>query len=98
MKIERLTAVGIRNLQPVQLEPRERFNVFVGQNGQGKTNLLEAIYVVAAVRSFRTARLTDLVAFGGTDAKIGASVNRHDVTRAYQIEISPAGRRIQLDG
>ena len=50
MKISLLMAHGIRNLAPVQLEPRERVNVFVGHNGQGKTNLLEAIYVVATLR------------------------------------------------
>jgi DNA replication and repair protein RecF len=44
----------VRNLRPTTLEPRERFNVFAGDNGQGKTNLLEAIFVVAALRSFRT--------------------------------------------
>ena len=51
-----------------QLEPRERFNVFVGENGQGKTNLLEAIYVVATLRSFRTAASRDLIAFEARDA------------------------------
>jgi len=39
-------------------EPRERFNVFSGDNGQGKTNLLEVIFAVAALRSFRTADRT----------------------------------------
>jgi recombinational DNA repair ATPase RecF len=34
----------VRNLQPLALEPRERFNVFSGDNGQGKTNLLETIF------------------------------------------------------
>jgi hypothetical protein len=42
--------------------------VFSGDNGQGKTNLLEAIFVVAALRSFRTAKLSDLVAFGESRA------------------------------
>jgi DNA replication and repair protein RecF len=98
MKIERLTAVGIRNLQPVQLAPRERFNVFVGQNGQGKTNLLEAIYVVAALRSFRTARLADLIAFGASDAQLGARVMKSGMTRIYEVGLSTNGRRVQLDG
>ena len=72
MKIELLTATGVRNLKPVELAPRERFNVFVGQNGQGKTNLLEAIYVVATLRSFRTARLADLNAAAHTATKLRA--------------------------
>jgi len=60
----------VRNLQPLALEPRERFNVFSGDNGPGKTNLLETIFVVAALRSFRTARLRDRPA--GAGASLGA--------------------------
>jgi DNA replication and repair protein RecF len=56
--------------------PRERFNVFSGNNGQGKTNLLEAIFVVASLRSFRTSKLSDLVAFGARSAKLGVGVPR----------------------
>jgi DNA replication and repair protein RecF len=99
LKISLLTATGIRNLQPVELEPRERFNVFVGQNGQGKTNLLEAIYVVATLRSFRTSRLADLVAFDRADpAQLGARVEKDGLTRIYQVELSQGARRVLLDG
>jgi large subunit ribosomal protein L34 len=46
LRIQALVASGVRNLRPLALEPRERFNVFAGDNGPGKTNLLEAIFVV----------------------------------------------------
>jgi hypothetical protein len=49
LKIQALVVAGVRNLRPLSLEPRERFNVFSGDNGQGKTNLLEAIFVIYAV-------------------------------------------------
>jgi DNA replication and repair protein RecF len=98
MKIAALVAEGIRNLAPLQLVPRERFNVFVGDNGQGKTNLLETIYVVASLRSFRTAKLADLVRFGLAEAKIGARVERQELTRVYEIELTPGSRRVRLDG
>ncbi len=98
MKIEYLTARGIRNLADVQLAPRDRFNVFVGNNGQGKTNLLEAIYAVATLRSFRTTKLSDLLAFGAEHASLGARVRKADLTRVYEVEIQPSGRRAQLDG
>ena len=54
--------------------------------------------MVAAVRSFRTSRLSDLLAFGGSEALIRARVTRQDVTRIYEVGIAPTGRRIQLDG
>src|SRR4029079_5554449 len=88
----------MRNLRPLQLEPRERFNVFSGDNGQGKTNLLEAIFVVAALRSFRTARLADLVAFGAERAKLGARVLQDDMVRVYEVDVAPGARKVALDG
>jgi DNA replication and repair protein RecF len=98
VRIELLTAQGVRNLQPLQLAPRERFNVFVGDNGQGKTNLLEAIYAVAALRSFRTSKLADMISFGAQEARIGARVVKQDLVRLYELTVAPAGRRVLLDG
>jgi DNA replication and repair protein RecF len=85
-------------LQPFQLEPRERFNVFVGDNGQGKTNLLEVIFIVAALRSFRTSKLTDVIGFGRTEAKLAARVLKDDLTRIYEVDLAPGSRRVRLDG
>jgi len=98
VRIAVLRAEGVRNLAPLQLVPRERFNVFVGDNGQGKTNLLETIYVVASLRSFRTAKLSDLVAFGAPEARIGARVERDELTHTYEIELAQGSRRVRLDG
>jgi DNA replication and repair protein RecF len=98
VRIQVLTAEGVRNLQPLQLEPRERFNVFVGDNGQGKTNLLEAIYAVSALRSFRTSKLADMIAFGAQEARIGARVVKDELVRVYELTIAPQGRRVLLDG
>jgi len=98
VRIVALVAENVRNLVPLTLEPRERFNVFVGNNGQGKTNLLEAIYSVASLRSFRTSKLADMVAFGAPEARIGARVLREDLTRVYEVSIGPAGRKVTLDG
>ncbi len=88
----------MRNLAPLQLAPAERFNVFVGDNGQGKTNLLEAIYVVAALRSFRTARLADVIAFGAEQARIGARVVKDELERVYEVDVAPGSRKVRLDG
>jgi len=72
----------------------------VGDNGQGKTNLLEAIFVVATLRSFRTSRLTDLVGFGNERAKLGARVLKQQLTRVYEVELTAgeARKTVRLDG
>jgi len=88
----------VRNLRPLQLEPSARFNVFSGDNGQGKTNLLEAIFAVAALRSFRTSKLSDVIAFGAEQARIRARVRKDDLVRIYEVEIVPGARKVALDG
>jgi DNA replication and repair protein RecF len=72
--------------------------VFSGDNGQGKTNLLEAIFVVAALRSFRTAKLSDLVAFGEERARLGARVWKDGLVRIYEVELAQGTRKVTLDG
>jgi DNA replication and repair protein RecF len=80
------------------LEPRERFNVFSGNNGQGKTNLLEAIFVVSTLRSFRTAKLSDVITFGEERATLGARVQKGDLVRRYDVELAHGARKVMLDG
>jgi DNA replication and repair protein RecF len=98
VRIEALVGDGIRNLEALQLEPQARFNVFVGDNGQGKTNLLEAIFVIATLRSFRTSKLTDLIAFGKPQATLGARVLKDSLTRLYEVELAEGTRRVKIDG
>lgn len=88
----------MRNLAPLVLQPAARFNVFHGDNGQGKTNLLETIYVVGALRSFRTQRLTDLIGFGREQAYIGARIQRAGLERVYELTQRANGRQVRLDG
>lgn len=74
MHIERLWIERFRNLAPLRWHPHPRFNIIEGDNGQGKTNLIEAIAVLSALRSFRAARLADCITFGEDDAGLGAKV------------------------
>ena len=59
--LRRLETTSFRNLEDAGVEPDERLNLICGENGQGKTALLEAIYVVATSKSFRAARPREAV-------------------------------------
>lgn len=59
--LDHLAVREFRNLERVEMEPASRVNVICGNNGHGKTSLLEAIYFVATSRSFRTHRSGELV-------------------------------------
>lgn len=63
MTIQCLSAEGFRNLEPTNLQPDTRVNIFYGQNAQGKTNLLEAIWLFTGARSFRRAKDNELIGF-----------------------------------
>ena len=53
MHITRLNIQRVRNIKTVALHELQPFNVFYGQNGSGKTSILEAIHLLATGRSFR---------------------------------------------
>jgi DNA replication and repair protein RecF len=59
--LAQLTADGFRNLAPLALQPAPGSHLFLGGNGAGKTSLLEAVYVLATTRSFRTTQLADCI-------------------------------------
>lgn len=69
MIARRLEVSGFRNLLENSLSFSDGVNVFYGDNAQGKTNLLEALWMFTGARSFRTAREKNLVAFGREQAQ-----------------------------
>lgn len=88
-----------RNLARVELAPPPEGLVLVGENGQGKTNLLESIYYLQILRSARGARDQDLVRFGADAFHIGATVEtdaRHEVGVGF--ERATKRKRTRIDG
>lgn len=61
MTIKKLTIADVRNLASVSIQPSPEINVFYGQNGSGKTSVLEAIHILGLARSFRTTRVKPVV-------------------------------------
>ncbi|HBG00547.1 MAG TPA: DNA replication/repair protein RecF [Firmicutes bacterium] len=78
MHIEHLTLHNFRNYERESLSLDRGLNIFVGDNAQGKTNLLEAIYVLSLSKSYRTSRETELIqqGFGAEKTIITAKVAR----------------------
>lgn len=61
MRVLSLEAEGFRNLSQVQMQPHASLNLILGNNAQGKTNLLEAIWTCTGCRSFRGAKERDFI-------------------------------------
>ena len=93
MHIEWLSLAGFRSYDELEWHPSEDVNVLVGRNGAGKTNLLEAVSYVAALKSFRGAPDEALVAYGHESAFVRSSVVSADATALIEIEIRRRGGR-----
>jgi DNA replication and repair protein RecF len=98
VRVLALEAVDFRNLSQVLVEPHPRFNVLHGDNGQGKTNVLEAVYLLGTLRSFRASRVDELIRFGCTKARVRARVEKLGVERLLEVELSPGHKNARVDG
>ncbi len=98
-RLIRLAVRDFRNLAHVELMPPPEGLVVIGENGQGKTNLLESIYYLQILRSARGARDQDLVRFGADGFHIAAQVEtntRHELGVGF--ERAGKKKRVRIDG
>src|SRR3989442_1953737 len=78
VQIGRANAVDFRNYRTLSLTPARRLNVFSGPNGQGKTNLLEALGLLVTGRSFRTPRTAEIPRWGSRSTSVTGDLVRAD--------------------
>jgi len=96
--LKALAASGYRNLATFRIEPAQRFNIFEGLNGQGKTNLLESIYLLSAFKSPRDARAAEMITLGEASASVYGEIVRRDISRTVEVQLSAKGKKVILDG
>jgi DNA replication and repair protein RecF len=96
--LRELRAHSWRNLSAVTLQPGLGTTVFFGQNGQGKTNILEATYAALCFRSFRTSSLADLIGWGEDGATVEADITVREVERTLKLQIVQGRKATLLDG
>jgi len=97
MQLETLEAIDFRNLAG-RIEFRPGLNVFSGENGQGKTNWLEAIGVLASARSFRTSRLQDAICFEKNSAMVAGNVRESpEIVRTLRVVVSGSSKQLTVN-
>ncbi|GBG93659.1 DNA replication and repair protein RecF [Ligilactobacillus salitolerans] len=97
MFLKSLDLKNYRNYSSCSLEFSPGINVLLGRNAQGKTNLLEAIYVLATARSHRTANDRELIYFGEDQADIKGSVSRHTGTLPLELQLGKHGKKARVN-
>ncbi len=99
MRIQKIALNGFRNYEWETAEFAPGTNVIFGQNAQGKTNLLEAVYLLSTGRSFRTRFDKELVGFGYSEAEILAEIYSHERDQTVSIRLRPGQtKRILVNG
>ena len=87
MLLETLEAENFRNIHG-KIVCGKNLNIFFGENGQGKTNWLEAIYLLATTKSFKTARLQEAIKFDENLAIVRGRVHQgEDINRVLQVAL-----------
>jgi DNA replication and repair protein RecF len=92
-----LVTRSFRNLDAVSVEVDAPFVVIQGENGHGKTNFLEAIWLLATLRPLRGSRLGELAAFGTAEGAVAGAVRTGDVSRRHRVDVGSAGRKTTID-
>ena len=98
MHIEFLSLQNFRNLQPLDLRFSSKRVFIEGDNGQGKTNLLEAIFFCATGKSFRRATHQQIIHHQSEGLQLSARIERKTINHNIEISLAPKKRSIQVDG
>ena len=95
--IKHLYLKNFRNYSEKELSFSDRINLFLGANGQGKTNLLEAIYLISTGRSFRTEKLSDLIYSGEKAFFVEGILEKDGVEHRIQISFDGEQKKLLLN-
>lgn len=97
MELRRLKLHHFRNYQELDISFNKKINIFIGNNAQGKTNLLESIYLLAISKSHKTYKDKELITFTEKYSRVGAELMKDDSVIKLEIIISPQGKKVFIN-
>lgn len=98
MIIKNLTIKNFRNYTAETVDFNDGINIFTGKNASGKTNLLEAVYLLGVGKSPRTSKEKELIKFNEQRAFIKATVQKKYRLHTIEIMLEGNGKKIFIDG
>ena len=94
MVIKKLMLKNYRNYDDLDISFSDRLNIIIGDNAQGKTNILEAIYVLAVTKSYLGVNDKNLIKIGNKFSLIKAVIDKEDSLKNLEIVINDNGKKI----
>ncbi|RJO66264.1 MAG: DNA replication and repair protein RecF [Myxococcales bacterium] len=98
MRLQRLEFARFRNLEAGAVEFGDRFTLLSGANAQGKTNLLEAVFLLSELRSFRAARISEIVRHDAPAARLAAAATAGGLDYEVQAALAPGTLSLRVNG
>ncbi|MFS1510938.1 DNA replication/repair protein RecF [Chengkuizengella sp. SCS-71B] len=98
MFLKKLTLNNYRNYQSIEINLDHNINIFIGPNAQGKTNLLEAIYVMALTKSHRTNTDKELIGWGSDETTLYCEIEKKYGNNKLEIHLSQKGKKVKVNG
>jgi len=92
MWLQHLTIKTFRNYKETKIDFNPKLNVFLGQNAQGKTNLMESIYALAMTKSHRTTNDKELIGWKKEFATIKGTVEKTATKTNLELQFSKKGK------
>ena len=98
MFLNHLKLKQFRNYQNVDIQFAKNINIIIGRNAQGKTSLIESMYVLSTTKSHRTSKDQQLILFNEEFARIEADINREQDDFQLSLSISKKGKKANYNG
>ncbi|MGH7793052.1 MAG: AAA family ATPase, partial [Thermodesulfobacteriota bacterium] len=90
-----ITLRNFRNYKADTLTFHEKFNLILGNNAQGKTNLLEAIHLLFAFRPFKQVSMEKLILLGETESRIKGEIDSDSSLNEVHISLTKGGKTVK---
>lgn len=99
MYVESLALENYRNYEHLSIQLSPGINIFYGDNAQGKTNILEALYMCSTTKSHRGSRDKEVIRFGSEDAHMRLMLSRDHVSHKIDMHLKKSkSKGIAIDG
>lgn len=97
MKLSKISLINFRNYSKCSINFDKNMNIFVGDNGQGKTNILEAIIILALTKSHRVGTSPNIIMFDKERCSLSCTVKKNNIISKLNIVISDDSKKLSIN-
>ena len=97
MFLSEINLQNFRNYSKLKLKFKKNINIFIGNNAQGKTNILESIYFLSITKSHRTTKENFLIKDNEVMTKVTGKVKNESISKKYEVMLNTNGKRVSIN-